>query len=339
MKEQRHKKLGKKFFSQPLLLAIEEALKQREQSILFQNRRGFSPFLLCGNCGHVPRCTQCDISLTYHKGRNHLRCHYCGYTEFDTVKCPKCGGYDYRQPGIGTEKIEEEVRLQFPKTRVARMDFDTTRTRQAFQTLIRAIENHELDILVGTQMVSKGLDFGNVTLVGVIDADQMMNFSDFRAYEHAYQLLTQVSGRAGRGQKKGRVLIQTSVPDNPVLQLLQKEYKLFYEQEIRIREQLLYPPFTRLIRIEIRHQSQDFIEQEAKTIKALLLEAFGHSFLGPEYPAVNRVRGYYRMQGLLKLSRQASASQVREKLNYVIDQYYRKAPEKTMRIVVDVDPG
>jgi primosomal protein N' (replication factor Y) len=338
LKDQRKRKVMAGAFSQPLTLAVEQALAQRQQVILFQNRRGFSPFLVCGNCGHVPRCNQCDISLTFHKARNQLKCHYCGYTEYDTSKCPTCGAHDYRQPGLGTEKIEEEVKASWPKARVARMDYDTTRTRQAFHNLIRGIENHELDVLVGTQMVSKGLDFGNVTLVGVMDADSMLHFSDFRANEHTYQLLTQVSGRAGRGQAKGKVVLQSYDPDHPVLQLLQQDFRLFYEQEVQFRQVLHYPPFTRLIQLELRHKDQLFLEQEVISFRKLLVEAFGNSFLGPEYPPVNRLRGYYRMVGMLKLARSANAKEVRENLQSVLDKYYSAAPEKTLRVIVDVDP-
>lgn len=338
MREQRKRKLGKGHFSSNLLKAINEALERREQIILFQNRRGFVPYLTCMNCGHVPRCINCDITLTYHKGKSELRCHYCGYSDNQFDRCENCNSYELKQQGIGTERIEEELNQLYPNARVARMDLDTTRTRTGFLNIIRRLENHEIDILVGTQMVSKGLDFENVTLVGVMEADLMLNFADFRAYEYAYQLLTQVSGRAGRSQKQGRVIIQTYLPDNPVLKILQKPFSVFYGLELENRKNLNYPPYTRLIRMEMRHKNQMFLEAQAEAIRKILLPTFGSSMLGPEYPYITRLRNEYRQVALFKISRNTNVIKLRETLAERIDFYYRNAPQKTLRIFVDVDP-
>ena len=338
MREQRKNKMAVGHFSSTLLAALESTLKQNEQVILFQNRRGFSPWISCKNCGHVPKCINCDISLTYHKARKHLRCHYCGHTELTVDKCLECGSFDIGLTGIGTERIEEELQAHFPTARIARMDLDTTQTRLAFLKLIRSFEAHDIDILVGTQMVSKGLDFANVTLVGVMDADLSLNFADFRAHEHAYQLLTQVSGRAGRSEKKGRVIIQTSQPEIKVLKLLQKPFRRFFSVETPSRQELNYPPYTRLIRIEIRHRDQVFLEMESARLRAVLLPAFGDMLLGPEYPHVARLRMEYRQFALLKIPRNISPSKVKALLANCLDQYYTAAPQKTLRILVDVDP-
>ena len=339
MREQFKKKLSTGMFSLPLVNALALRNERNEQSILFQNRRGFSPWLVCTSCGYVPHCINCDITLTYHKKRNELRCHYCGYTDTQTQQCDKCSNFTYKQQGVGTEKIEEQVTSLFPKLRVSRMDLDTTRGKQAFDQMIRAFETHQIDMLVGTQMVTKGLDVDNVTLVGVIDADPLLNFPDFRAYEHAYQLLTQVSGRAGRSDKAGEVYIQTRMPDNRVLQMIQGDFRAFYEQELVNRKNLNYPPFSRLIKMELRNRDREFLESQAFFLRNLLIASFGSALLGPEYPPVAWIRNEYRLQFLFKLDRKLSVPKVREVLRKKIDEYYEKAPKKTVKIVVDVDPA
>ena len=338
MGEQRRKKLSTGSFSDVLIAAIRERLERKEQVILFQNRRGYAPYLICNTCGHVPKCINCDISLTYHKYNDHLRCHYCGYTDYLTDKCSECGNYELRLEGLGTERIEEEAKEIFPEARIARMDWDTTRTKLGFQKLIQQFEQHDLDLLVGTQMVAKGLDFENVTLVGVMDADQMLNYPNFRAYENAYQLLTQVSGRAGRAVKPGEVLIQTAQPENPVLKMVQKDFRIFYEFELPTRKELNYPPYTRMIRIALMHRDRDYILREAMAFKQLLQPAFINYMLGPEFPPVARIRNVYRLHFMLKLPKHIQVAKVREVLSEKIDQYYREAEKKTLRIVVDIDP-
>jgi primosomal protein N' (replication factor Y) (superfamily II helicase) len=338
LREQTKQKAMDGHFSKILLLGIAQALERREQVILFQNRRGFVPWITCQNCGHVPHCINCDITLTFHKSRKELRCHYCGYIDHQYNKCEKCASYEIKQIGIGTEKIEEEIKTLFPEARIARMDHDTTRSRTAFLKIIRSLERHEIDILVGTQMVSKGLDFENVTLVGVIEADLMLNMGEFRAHEQAYQMLTQVSGRAGRSTKKGKVLIQTYMPDNPVLKLLQKPFGILYDLEMQNRLLLNYPPYSRIIRIELRHKNQLYLESQAEAFRNIMLSSFGDALLGPEYPFITRLRNEYRQVAMLKIPRNSSVDKVRKALAERIDFYYRDAPQKTLRIMVDIDP-
>ncbi|MCI4670523.1 MAG: primosomal protein N' [Bacteroidia bacterium] len=338
MRVQRKKGQINGIFSKILENAIKERLERKEQVILFQNRRGYSPYLLCETCGHVPQCINCDISLTYHKEKNHLRCHYCGYTHYQTQKCDNCNHYTLRWGGIGTEQIAESIQKTFPEAIVERMDLDTTRGKYSYQQIIQRFEKQEVDILVGTQMVSKGLDFENVTLVGVVQADHLLSFPDFRAYERAYQLLTQVSGRAGRSEKEGRVIIQSYTPDNLVLQSIQTPFPAFMKKELPGRNQLSYPPFTRLIRVEFRHRSQSFIELEAKRLEKYFRPVFRNNILGPEYALVGRMRNLYRMQFLIKVGKKLDPVKVRERLSEAIDKYYQEAPDKTLRIIINVDP-
>lgn len=339
MRVQKKKRLVNGIFSSILEEAIGETLARKEQVILFQNRRGYSPYLVCETCGHVPQCINCDISMTFHKERKHLRCHYCGHTDLNTQKCEDCGNYTMKRAGIGTEKIAEAVEEVFPNHIVARMDLDTTRSKTGYRNLINKFENRQIDILVGTQMVSKGLDFDNVTLVGVILADNLLTFPDFRAYEHGYQLLTQVSGRAGRSSKKGHVIVQSFMPDNLVLAAIEKEYENFFNQEIIGRKEMGYPPFSRIIRIEIRHKDQDFVEKESLRLHGLLKPFFGVNLLGPDYTLVPRVRNTYRMQFLIKVGKKLPSQQLRDILFRTIDAYYQEAPAKSLRIILDVDPA
>lgn len=339
MRIQRKKKLLTGIFSDILLRELGETLIRGEQAILFQNRRGYSPYLICETCGHVPECINCDISLTFHKEKKHLRCHYCGHTEFNIQACSHCGNYSLNRAGIGTEKIEEQVKEHFPNHQVQRMDLDTTRSKMGYQQIINQFENGQIDILVGTQMVSKGLDFENVTLVGVINADNLLTFPDFRAYERAFQLLTQVSGRAGRSQKKGKVLIQSLMPENIVLKSLQQPYADFVNLEIPQRKQLGYPPASRLLRIELKHKEHRYLEQESLRLYNLLKPYFGPNLLGPDYALIARVRNVYRMHLLIKLNKKLGAKQMRTFVQKMIKHYYENAPTKTLRIVVDVDPS
>lgn len=339
MREAVKAKKVKGVFSETLIENMTATLQRGEQVILFQNRRGYSPYLICTSCGHVPECINCDISLTYHKQKDFARCHYCGHTEYLNDKCPGCGNFTLKKQGIGTEKIEEEVKALFPTLNIERMDLDTTRGKTRFQRLISRLEAREIDVLVGTQMVSKGLDFENVTLVGVVSADNLLTYPDFRVHEYAYQMLTQVSGRAGRSTKQGKVIIQSFQPSNQVLTLLQSDYSLFYEATVYHRQELLYPPFTRLIEIEIHHPLQSFIETEALRLNTFLKPIFGDMLLGPDYATVPRVRNTYRMQFLLKLHKTFSLTKVRHFILQSIDQYYQSAPNKTLRVLINVDPA
>ncbi|MFK7972585.1 MAG: primosomal protein N' [Bacteroidia bacterium] len=328
-------------FSDQLVKAIGECIERKEQVILLQNRRGYATFLVCGHCGHVPECINCDISLTYHKGKDHARCHYCGYTAYVTAKCPSCEHMALKQAGLGTERVEEQIAKLFPNANVARMDLDTTRGKQAFQQLIGRFESGQIDVLVGTQMVAKGLDVENVTLVGVMDADQPLKFPDFRAHERAYQLLTQVSGRSGRSHKKGRVLIQTHMPDNPILQAIanNESYETVFQREMIARQEVAYPPMLRMIRIVLSHKDRDFIMSQALRIDAIFRPVFGANLLGPDFQLVARVRNVYRMQFYLKISKVYSTKEVREVIKNLIDRYFEQAEKKSLRIVMDVDPG
>ncbi|TAE53195.1 MAG: primosomal protein N', partial [Bacteroidetes bacterium] len=338
MRKEKKKGRVNGIFSLTLENAIIETLGRGEQVILFQNRRGYAPYLICESCGHVPECINCDISLTYHKEKANCRCHYCGYVEPEPAKCPQCGHFTMVRAGIGTEKIEEEVKLRFPDYRVERMDLDTTRTKWGYKQIIERFERGQIDILVGTQMVSKGLDFENVTLVGVIQADPLLTYPDFRAFERAYQLLVQVSGRAGRAQKQGKVLIQTLMPDNLVLHSLQSEFKDFFIQETPARQSIGYPPFTRLIRIEVRHRDKEYIEKEARALERHLRPHFGPNLLGPDFAVTARLRNQYRMQFLLKLAKGNNIGQMRQIIQQCYDTYYTQAADKTLVIVTDVDP-
>lgn len=325
-------------FSDRLIEELGRTLDRGEQAIIFNHRRAYAPFVICSQCGHVPKCNFCDISLSFHKSMQRLSCHYCGY-HIDLVdKCEVCGGFTIRHEGIGTERIVEHLEELFPSARVDRMDLDTTRGKHAFENLITRFEKHEVDILVGTRMVTKGLDFERVSLAAVVQADRLLHFPDFRAHEYAYQLLTQFCGRAGRSDTPGRVLVQTHQPDHPVLHLLQKPYHEFYEQEIVSRAHPVYPPFSRLILIEMQHADRVFLEREGRSLGDLFRVAFRGLLLGPEYPLVPRLRGQYRLQALLKIKAGLSPSAVKERLRAVVEMYYAQAPNKTLRITYDVDP-
>ena len=339
MKIQYKKRISNGIFSKPLFDEINNRLEAKEQIILFQNRRGYAPYLICQHCGEIPQCINCDISLTYHKERKHLRCHYCGYTDSQTHICHHCGHPALRHGGIGTEQIEEQVKMTFPNANVGRMDLDTTRTKMGYHNLISRFENKELDILVGTQMVSKGLDFENVTLVGVISADHILSFPDFRNFEKAYQLLTQVSGRAGRNLKRGMVIIQTLLPDNLVLSSLEKPFETLYKLEMHQRKQLKYPPFSRIIRIETRHKEANKIQSQSIQLKKLISKYLRLPILGPEFALVPRIRNQYRMQMIIKLGKQQDPSHIRDSIQRAIYRFNEERTESPVRIILDVDPA
>lgn len=338
MKDAVKKKENHGEFSHILIEAIEQRLQKREQIIIFQNRRGFAPFLQCSNCGHIPKCVQCDITLTWHKNKNTLSCHYCGFYENFTEKCSSCGQYTYKKRGYGTEKVEDSLTEIFPAARIDRMDLDTVRGKKSFRQKMSDFKSGKIDILVGTKMLAKGLDFANVTLVGIVQADNLLFFPDFRAHEYAYHLLKQVSGRAGRSHKRGTVLIQTNNPQHSVIQLLQHDFEKFYRSELHHREVLAYPPFTRLIVIEMRHKNQYFLESQAEFFAKILQKKFGERVLGPDYPLTARLRNNYRMQFLMKVHRRYKIKFLRESLWEAIDEYYQQAEKKTVKIFFNVDP-
>lgn len=326
-------------FTGELVDAITEALERKEQVILFQNRRGFSPFMECEECGWVPQCEHCNVSLTYHKRTNQLVCHYCGYSMAVTTTCLACGSPQMVTKGFGTEKVEEELSIFFPGASVERLDLDSARSRTAYERIIEDFEQRRIDILVGTQMVTKGLDFDNVSLVGVLDADTMLRFPDFRAYERSYQLISQVSGRAGRKGKQGRVIVQTSQPDSDVLRLVQRnDYLSLYQWQLSERHQYLYPPFYRITKITIRHVDRSILHEIAEVLGYRLRAIFGDRILGPEEPVINRIQNRYLLSFVLKMERTKPASKVKELLWGTIYEVQGQPKYKGLQVGVDVDP-
>jgi primosomal protein N' (replication factor Y) len=340
IKEATRKKLMKSHFSPVLVEKITSVLQNKEQVILFQNRRGFAPSIECQSCGHVPHCVRCDVSLTYHKISNQLKCHICGYATNPPQQCEACGTTDLKLKGFGTEKIEEELALIFPEARIARMDLDTTRGKFSMQNIINDFETGKTNVLVGTQMVTKGLDFGNVALVGILQADQVLNYPDFRAYERAFQLMAQVSGRAGRREKKGEVIIQTFNPQHFIIQcVIANDYEAVYHNELADRMQFHYPPFHRIIRITIKGKDATLVDNGSHHLATQLRQHMGSRILGPEYPSVARVREEFLKNILVKIERETSSAKVKEVIARLLVDFKAHADFKKLRVVVDVDPG
>ena len=331
-------KKGKVLISPQLKAAMEHALQDDRQVILFQNRRGYAPILICATCGFIPRCRNCDVTLTLHKFSNKLHCHYCGTTYTKPTACPACGSVNWIEKDFGTEKIEEKLGEDFPEYRIARMDVDAVRGKHAHDTLIKLFEQHRIDILVGTQMVVKGLDFEKVSLVGILDADGLLSFADFRVNERAFQLMEQVSGRAGRKRERGLVLIQASRINHPVLLFLQEHnFIKFYENEIAMRRQFFYPPYSRLIRLTLKHGKKETVEEAAGVLGGFLQKDF-KNLVGPAAPVIGRVRGMYLMEILIKLSKDASRirNQKRVLANWA-DLLKADKRFKSVAVVADVD--
>lgn len=332
-------KKGKVMISPQLKAAIETALQNDKQVILFQNRRGYAPLLLCGTCGFIPHCENCSVTLTLHKYSNKLHCHYCGNTYPKPVSCPACGSVNWREKNFGTEKVEEELIEDFPNNRIARMDVDAVKGKNAHDTLIKLFEQHRFDILAGTQMVVKGLDFEKVSLVGILDADGLLSFADFRVNERAFQLMEQVSGRAGRKLERGLVLIQASKLDHPVLLFVQQhDYVKFYEFELAMRKQFFYPPYSRLVRIIIKHR----IKETAFEAAEVLAKSLGNDFqnlVGPAAPVINRIRNMYLMEILIKLQKDAVQLQSQKRVvrNH-IDLLKAEKKFRSVVVIADVDP-
>jgi primosomal protein N' (replication factor Y) len=341
MGRERKQKTIKGEFSGLLLKKIDETLKQKEQVIIFQNRRGYSPMVNCEDCGWVPKCVNCAVSLTYHQFRNALVCHYCGYKESLPQLCPTCTSTRIKTVGYGTEKLEEELSLHFADAHVQRMDLDTTRSKTGYETIIDQFERGETNILVGTQMVTKGLDFDRVSLVGIFNADRMIHFPDFRSYERAFQLITQVSGRAGRRDKPGLVVIQTSGPDHPLLQtILRHNYKEFFAAQLADRQQHNYPPFTRLIEITIKHTDKKTCKTAADTLADQLRDNLSFiPILGPGEPAISKIRNQYLMNILLKIPRgKYDLAAIKKSITAFTTQLTTEKQFRSVRIMVDVDP-
>jgi primosomal protein N' (replication factor Y) len=336
--EIRFKKM-KSHFTSVLVKQLEDALAKGEQAIIFQNRRGFSLRLECESCGWMPVCRNCDVTLVYHKQNNQLRCHYCGYTTFVPEKCPECKSSSLKMKGFGTEKVEEELSLLFPKARIARMDLDTTRTRHSHQKIINDLEERKIDILVGTQMVTKGLDFENVSTVSILNADNMLGFPDFRSAERSYQLMAQVSGRSGRKNKRGKVIIQAYKPSHPIIiDVVHHDYKSMYEQQLVDRRKFKYPPFYRLILIKLKHKQQDELNKASAELARRLRILFGNRVLGPEYPLVSRIMNYYLKQIIVKIERSVSQTEIKMKLMKEIEEFSKLKEFSQVRLIMDVDP-
>lgn len=341
MAQERKMKTIKGEFSRLLLQRIEETLSRKEQVIVFQNRRGYSPMMSCEDCGWVPKCVNCAVSLTYHQYRHVLVCHYCGYKQTVPPNCPSCTSTRIKTVGYGTEKLEEELNVFFPDAKIQRMDLDTTRSKTGYETILAQFENGETDILVGTQMVTKGLDFNKVSLVGVFNADRMMHFPDFRSYERAYQLITQVSGRAGRRARQGQVVIQTSNPEHPVLNfILKNDYEAFYQREISDRHQHDYPPFTRLIEITIKHTDKKVCRDASQRLAVLLRQQLSSiKIMGPGEPMIAKIRNQYLMTILLKIFRgKSDLNQIKHYIQTSVNTLSTEKVFRNVRFVVDVDP-
>lgn len=340
IKELRRKKIMKDTLFSPLLVEkMKEALEKGEQVILFQNRRGFAPMIECRSCGWIPHCVNCDVSLTYHKYRNELVCHYCGYTILLPHHCPECKSEELKMMGFGTEKVEEEIEALFPAVQVERLDFDTARTRTAYERIIADFEKGKTRILIGTQMLSKGLDFGNVSVVGILNADSLMNFPDFRAHERAFQLMVQVSGRAGRRDKRGTVILQTSQPEHPLIRMVERfAYKEMVCWQLSERSMFRYPPYYRLIILVLRSRNETVLQEMVQVYTEKLRTRLGERVLGPVTPPVNRVQTLHIKKVVLKIEIVAAIAPVREILETVYTEMAQYPSFKQLLVHYDVDP-
>ena len=339
MQEYTRKKLTVGPFADPLVEAMSRALKEKKQIILFQNRRGYSPQIECRVCGWVPHCKHCDVSLTLHKNANKLVCHYCGYTIPAPVHCPNCEGRNFSTLGYGTEKIEDDLQNLFPEARIKRMDLDTTRTRTAYEKIISDFQDGKTDILIGTQMVSKGLDFDNVDVVGIVNADTLLNYPDFRATERAFQLMSQVAGRAGRKNGEGNVFLQTKMTDAPVIpQIVSNDYTAFYNQQLQERMLFHYPPFYRLIYIYMKHRDVRVIEEFSELIGRHMREIFDNRILGPDLPPVAKVKQLYIRKIVLKVENGLSQYKVNEVLRNIQQAYCEQPRYRSIVMYYDIDP-
>jgi primosomal protein N' (replication factor Y) len=337
-KERRDKRMHS-HYTQTLLTAIEQALLRKEQVILFQNRRGFSVHLECKLCGYIPHCKNCDVTLTYHKHPGKMRCHYCSYTDTIPAGCPQCGHPLLDMHGFGTEKVEEEIRVFFPDARIARLDHDSTQAKQAYSRILDDFENQKTDILIGTQMVTKGLDFDNVSVVGILNADNMLHYPDFRSLERSFQLMMQVSGRAGRKNKQGLVLIQTNHPGHEVFEYLRNnDYYTLFNRLLKERMMFRYPPLFRLVKVTLKHRKSSILETGSSELAESLRLRLGSAVLGPEYPLISRINNYYRKDILIKLS---VDKQLRDNKSFIVEQIRnlsRNPVCKSIFVHVDVDP-
>lgn len=337
VKEEIKNQRMKSHFSSVLLDSIRYALEDKEQVILFQNRRGHSLRLECEQCGWLPQCRNCDVTLTYHKSNNQLLCHYCGAIQHIPESCPACGSTNLKMKGFGTEKIEDELPIFFSDINIARLDLDSTRTKNAYHQIIHDFQERRINILVGTQMVTKGLDFDNVSVVGIMNADNLLSFPDFRTFERSYQQLSQVAGRAGRKSKQGRVVIQTTNPEHPIIKYVVKHnYIGMYKNQIRERQLYNYPPFYRLIKITLKHKELEKLNEASAALGKNLRKIFGERVLGPEFPLIARIRNYYIKDLLIKIEKNSSISSFKAKISEKI--HYFSLTYKSVRVIIDVDP-
>lgn len=338
-REASRKKLMVSHFTPELLTAMDEALGREEQVILFRNRRGFSPYIECTECGWILVCNQCAVNMTYHKAARSMVCHYCGNTKAVPAKCGNCGSTGLVTRGFGTEKIEDEIKIVFPSARVARMDQDTTRNKNSFKSIIQAFEERRTDILIGTQMISKGLDFENLTVVGIFNADNLLNFPDFRAHERCFQLMEQVSGRAGRRQKQGKVVIQTSDPQNKIIRLvLRHDYQGMFKMQVQEREAFNYPPFCRMIKINLKHKNRAILNSFADELGSDLKKIFGNRVLGPEFPVISQIQQYYIKTILIKIEKEKSLGRAKNMIRESVERIGKLKGSGGLKILVDVDP-
>lgn len=337
--EETKKKTMVSYFSSSLMKDIDEALAKKEQVVLFQNRRGYATILICATCGYTPKCVSCDVSLTYHKSSGKLHCHYCGFQQSSVNICPACGSVHVQQKGFGTERIEEELKLHYPEANVARLDMDSTRTRNGLQQILTDFQEKKTDILIGTQMVAKGLDFDHLSLIGVINADTLLGYPDFRAYERSFQLLAQVAGRAGRRAAQGKVCIQTYNAEHRIIkQVVENDYAGMYRDEIAERERFQYPPFTRMIFLFIKHKESAILDQAAQQLALTLKAKFGKRVLGPEQPLVSRVRNLYIKQIIIKADKQTAIQKVKNALKETLSEFNATKNFKGIITQIDVDP-
>ena len=328
------------FFSNKLISEISNQLEKNKQVILFQNRRGYSKVLNCDSCGNAVVCKYCSVSLTYHKNNNNLRCHYCGYIDSLNNPCKSCGHNSFAKKGFGTEQVVESLREIFPDYKIARMDHDTTRKKNAYEEIILDFQQLNIDILVGTQMIAKGFDFDNVSLVGIIDADSMLNYPDFRSHERAFQLMSQVSGRAGRKEKQGLVVLQTYTPDHEIINFVkQHSFKKFYKLQINERKTFKYPPYTRLIVINFKHTDHLVLDRVSDRFSSLLRNSFNDRVLGPEYPVISKVKNYFIKNIMLKIEADKSFSEAKKIISFILDHMKNNKMLQKCIVNLDVDPN
>jgi primosomal protein N' (replication factor Y) len=340
MRRQKAKKLVKDDFSHSFLAALESEINNGNQAIIFQNRRGYAPYLQCETCGWISECENCSVSLTYHMHQHELKCHYCGYRQKSPSACLNCESTALVMKGFGTEKIEDDLKLHFPDVKIQRMDRDTTRKKYSYQQIIESFENGETQVLIGTQMVTKGLDFENVSIVGIVDADRMMYYPDFRAHERAFQMMLQVSGRAGRSHKKGKVWIQSFQEDHPLFKFLLKyDYEGFYELQLKERHSFFYPPYCRLIKIVLKGSQNDAVRNGAKMLYESLIKRLGNQrILAPHEPMISKIRNIYHMELWIKLEKGYPLESTKNQIKQSVNKLQENSQFRKLRVVFDVDP-